>query len=137
MGRRSGVTEQASTGGVTEHALAQHVSRFAAQTLLVLGDVMLDRYVLGDVRRISSEAPIPVLHAQSRRRVLGGAGNVAQNAAALGARAILIGVIGDDGPAAEVSQILGEDAAIADRTVVCPGRPTTVKTRRASTAAPR
>ena len=90
---------------------------------------MLDRYVLGDVRRISSEAPIPVLHAQSRRHVLGGAGNVAQNAAALGARAILIGVIGEDGPGHELTGTVAAEPRIADQLVRVAGRPTTVKTR--------
>ena len=69
-----------------DSALASYLPRFASCTVLVLGDVMLDRYVLGEVRRISPEAPIPVLHAQARRSVLGGAGNVALNLAALGAR---------------------------------------------------
>ena len=114
---------------MAEHALAHHLSRFPGLTLLVLGDVMLDRYVLGDVKRISSEAPIPVLHAQSRRHVLGGAGNVAQNAAALGARAILIGVCGDDGPGGELRATVAAAASIVDRLVIVPGRPTTVKTR--------
>ncbi len=90
---------------------------------------MLDRYVLGDVRRISSEAPIPVLHAQSRRHVLGGAGNVAQNATALGARAILIGVVGEDGPGQELAATVAAEPRIADQLVRVAGRPTTVKTR--------
>ncbi len=133
------MTQQPSIGGPTsggpvagsgsEHALAQHLARFPARTLLVLGDVMLDRYVLGDVRRISSEAPIPVLHAQSRRAVLGGAGNVAQNAAALGARVVLVGAVGTDGPADEAATILAADRRIASRLVAVAGRPTTVKTR--------
>ena len=115
--------------GPAEHALARLIARFPGRTLLVLGDVMLDRYVHGDVRRISSEAPIPVLHAQARRHVLGGAGNVAQNAAALGARAILLGVCGDDGPAGELAATLAAEPLIDARLLAVPGRPTTVKTR--------
>ncbi|MBU6498579.1 MAG: bifunctional heptose 7-phosphate kinase/heptose 1-phosphate adenyltransferase, partial [Rhodospirillales bacterium] len=63
---------------------------------------MLDRYVQGEVRRISPEAPIPVLRAQGGRRVLGGAGNVAQNAASLGAHAVLVGLVGTDAAGAEI-----------------------------------
>ena len=123
----SSLTPADTTAG--EHTLARHLPLFAAHTVLVLGDVMLDRYVLGEVRRISQEAPIPVLHAQGRRTVLGGAGNVAQNAVALGARAILVGVVGDDLAAAEVSEMLHATPGITDRLVRAPGRPTTVKTR--------
>jgi len=112
-----------------DSALASHLPRFAGCTVLVLGDVMLDRYVLGEVRRISPEAPIPVLHAQARRSVLGGAGNVAANIAALGARAVLIGVVGADAAATEVAQILGDVAGVTARLVAAPDRPTTVKTR--------
>lgn len=116
-------------GAASEHALAHHLSLFGTRTLLVLGDMMLDRYVIGDVRRISSEAPIPILHAQTRRSVLGGAGNVAQNAAALGARAILVGVIGDDGSGRETTDVVRRTPQIVDRLVKITGRPTTVKTR--------
>ena len=112
-----------------DSALAAYLPRFAACTVLVLGDVMLDRYVLGDVRRISPEAPIPVLHAQARRSVLGGAGNVAQNIAALGARAVLVGLVGADAPGAEIGQILDGSAGVTARLVSTPDRPTTVKTR--------
>lgn len=112
-----------------EHALARYLPLFAARTVLVLGDVMVDRYVLGEVRRISPEAPIPVLHARSTRLVPGGAGNVAQNVAALGARAILLGVIGDDAAGAELSTMLGGVPGITDRLVRAGTRPTTVKTR--------
>ena len=70
------------------------LSDFQNRCVLVIGDIMLDRYVYGDVRRISPEAPIPVLRATRRRTVLGGAGNVAKNITALGARAVLVGVVG-------------------------------------------
>ncbi|MDA8247589.1 MAG: D-glycero-beta-D-manno-heptose-7-phosphate kinase [Rhodospirillales bacterium] len=103
--------------------------RFADCRVLVLGDIMLDRYVLGDVRRISPEAPIPVLKAEARRAVLGGAGNVAQNVAALGARALLVGVVGMDDAATEIGRILADSGAITACLVPVPNRPTTVKTR--------
>jgi D-beta-D-heptose 7-phosphate kinase / D-beta-D-heptose 1-phosphate adenosyltransferase len=110
-----------------ERLLARHLAAFAGVTVLVLGDVMLDRYVHGEVRRISPEAPIPVLRARSRRSVLGGAGNVAENAVALGARAVLVGLVGDDAAAAEIGAALG--GRIGDGLVRVAGRPTTVKTR--------
>ena len=89
-----------------ERLLARHLAAFSGVTVLVLGDAMLDRYVHGDVRRISPEAPIPVLRARTRRFVLGGAGNVAENAVALGARALLVGLIGDDAAGQELSATL-------------------------------
>jgi D-beta-D-heptose 7-phosphate kinase/D-beta-D-heptose 1-phosphate adenosyltransferase len=110
-----------------EGHLARHLAGFAGCNVLVLGDVMLDRYVHGDVRRISPEAPIPVLRARTRRSVLGGAGNVAENAVALGGRAILVGLVGDDEAAAEIGAMLA--GRIGDSLVVAPSRPTTVKTR--------
>jgi D-beta-D-heptose 7-phosphate kinase/D-beta-D-heptose 1-phosphate adenosyltransferase len=105
------------------------LARFSGCTVLVLGDVMLDRYVEGEVRRISPEAPIPVLRARQRRAVLGGAANVARNVAALGARAILIGVVGADAAAADLAALLDRDAQVAPHLIADPSRPTTVKTR--------
>ena len=94
-------------------------------TVLVVGDVMLDRYVRGEVRRISPEAPIPVFSARERRAVAGGAANVAVNLAALGLLVRLVGVIGDDGGGGDLRAVLG---ALADGLVTVT-RPTTVKTR--------
>ena len=112
-----------------DSALARYLPRFAGCTVLVLGDVMLDRYVLGEVQRISPEAPIPVLRAAARRRVLGGAGNVAQNVAAMGARAVLVGMVGDDAAGEEIDRILQEAVGVTARLVRAADRPTTVKTR--------
>ncbi len=106
------------------------LAQFHACTVLVLGDIMLDRYMFGEVRRISPEAPIPVLRAQRAQAVLGGAGNVATNVVALGARAILVGVIGDDTAGREiVAAVDATDGRITLTTTHEPGRPTTVKTR--------
>lgn len=110
-----------------DRLLARHLAAFSGRTVLVLGDVMLDRYVHGDVRRISPEAPIPVLRARARRSVLGGAGNVAENAVALGASAILVGLVGDDDAAAEIADVLA--GRIGNALVPVAGRATTVKTR--------
>jgi rfaE bifunctional protein kinase chain/domain len=74
--------------------------------ILVVGDVMLDRYWFGDVSRISPEAPVPVVRIQKREARLGGAANVARNAAALGAHAGLLGIVGADEAGSEVEDLL-------------------------------
>ncbi|WP_339936486.1 PfkB family carbohydrate kinase, partial [Undibacterium luofuense] len=74
--------------------------------LLVAGDIMLDRYWFGDVNRISPEAPVPVVRISRKEDRLGGAANVAVNAAALGARVGLIGVVGDDEAAGTIDELL-------------------------------
>ena len=74
--------------------------------ILVVGDVMLDRYWFGDVSRISPEAPVPVVRIERREERLGGAANVARNAAALGAHCGLLGVVGADEAGAQVAQLL-------------------------------
>lgn len=71
-------------------------NRFAQAKVLVVGDVMLDRYWFGDVSRISPEAPVPVAKIEKNEHRAGGAANVARNVAALGGRAVLLSVIGDD-----------------------------------------
>lgn len=121
--------ETAPHDAVADGMLAALLPRFAAVRVLVLGDIMLDRYVFGDVRRISPEAPIPVLRAQARRAVLGGAGNVAQNVAALGAASLLVGVVGMDDAAGEIGRLLSATPAIKPCLIAAPARPTTVKTR--------
>jgi rfaE bifunctional protein kinase chain/domain len=79
-----------------------------ASRLLVVGDVMLDRYWFGDVSRISPEAPVPVVRIEKREERLGGAANVARNAAALGARTALLGVVGKDEAGDTVDRMLTE-----------------------------
>src|SRR5437870_7537524 len=72
------------------------VSDFNQRHVLVLGDAMLDEYLLGDCRRISPEAPVPVLKVNTSRRVLGGAANTAANIVSLGGHATLIALVGSD-----------------------------------------
>jgi D-beta-D-heptose 7-phosphate kinase/D-beta-D-heptose 1-phosphate adenosyltransferase len=110
-----------------DRALAAYLPLLEGRTVLVLGDVMLDRYVEGEVRRISPEAPIPVLRAGARRAVAGGAANVAQNIAALGARAVLVGIVGTDDAGAELAALLAPN--VEPRLLQVANRPTTVKTR--------
>ncbi|MFC3107169.1 D-glycero-beta-D-manno-heptose-7-phosphate kinase [Undibacterium arcticum] len=78
--------------------------------ILVVGDVMLDRYWFGEVNRISPEAPVPIVRIERREERLGGAANVARNAAALGTRTGLLGVVGQDEAGDTVEQILGESS---------------------------
>ncbi len=88
------------TKAPTDIELAAIVRNFHAARVLVIGDIILDRYVSGAVHRLSPEAPIPVLRPAANHCTLGGAANVALNIATLGGQAILVGVIGDD-PAGE------------------------------------
>ena len=105
------------------------VDRFAQCPVAVLGDLMLDRYVWGDVDRISPEAPIPVVRVHHESTMLGGAGNVARNLASLGASVSLIAVIGDDGAAEELRTSAEEWKLSTEALVVDPSRMTTQKTR--------
>ena len=96
--------------------------------VLVVGDVMLDRYWFGEVERISPEAPVPVVHVAKREDRLGGAANVARNAVALGAQVTLVGLVGQDEAAARVSTLLGE-AGVQAHLVADAHHPTTLKMR--------
>ncbi len=103
--------------------------RFGALSVLVLGDVMLDRYLWGDVRRISPEAPVPVVRVARRSQAPGGAGNVALNLATCGLKPTLLGVVGDDEAGVALRALLTSQGIIATTMVVSPTRPTTTKTR--------
>jgi D-beta-D-heptose 7-phosphate kinase/D-beta-D-heptose 1-phosphate adenosyltransferase len=105
------------------------VAGFADCPVLVLGDLMLDRYVWGDVSRISPEAPIPVVRVDRESTMLGGAGNVARNLASLGARACIVSLVGADDPAAQLRTLLDGYKIPDDGLIVDGGRQTTQKTR--------
>lgn len=103
---------------------------FHRSRVLVLGDVMLDRFVYGAVERISPEAPIPVLTVKESVDMPGGAANVARNVATLGAAQVtLLGVVGEDAAAADLRSQLERVPSIAPRLVGDASRPTTLKTR--------
>ncbi len=104
------------------------LSRGAGRAILVVGDVMLDRFVHGEVSRVSAEAPIPVLARGHETAMLGGAGNVARNIGAMGGRPILTGLVGSDAGGSECAK-LAEAAGIACGLVVDNSRPTTLKVR--------
>jgi rfaE bifunctional protein kinase chain/domain len=109
--------------------LAKRVEGFRALRLLVLGDVVLDEYLWGDVERVSPEAPVPVVHVQRESMVLGGAGNVVRNVIALGAGCDLCTAIGGDRAGDRVLELLRELRVAPDGVVRVPDRPTTRKTR--------
>ena len=108
----------------------KELSRLGKQTVLVVGDLMLDNFVYGDVSRISPEAPAPVIAVKRESVVIGGAGNVARNIASLGARCIFVGVIGGDEGGRTCKALFDEyKGAIRPLLVVDPERPTTRKLR--------
>ena len=82
----------------------------ASQTVLCVGDLMLDEFVYGEVSRISPEAPAPVIAVQRSETNIGGAGNVARNIASLGARCIFVGLIGEDDAGAALKSALAREA---------------------------
>lgn len=110
------------------HPLHAVVEQFRGRRVVVVGDVMLDEYVRGDVSRISPEAPVPVLEVRSHDWRLGGAANAAANIQALGGAATLIGLVGKDETAGIVSERLAQHG-IASALVTDPDRPTSKKTR--------
>jgi D-beta-D-heptose 7-phosphate kinase/D-beta-D-heptose 1-phosphate adenosyltransferase len=105
------------------------VTRFPATRVLIAGDVMLDQFVVGRVSRISPEAPVPVVEHDHDEYRVGGAGNVAANARALGARVDLVGLIGQDRAADLLKAELARRAIGCEGLVADPGRPTTTKQR--------
>ncbi len=104
------------------------IEQFANKTVLVLGDIMLDKYNWGEVSRVSPEAPVPVVHNKKETFVLGGAGNTASNVAALGAKTILIGIVGNDNGRTIVEKLLNEQK-IQHELIVLTTHPTIQKIR--------
>ncbi len=107
----------------------KHLTDLGDQTVLCIGDLMLDEFVYGDVTRISPEAATPVIAVKRTEVMVGGAGNVARNLVALGARCIFVGVVGDDDAGAALTKALTGNALIEFELVIDPLRPTTRKVR--------
>jgi D-beta-D-heptose 7-phosphate kinase/D-beta-D-heptose 1-phosphate adenosyltransferase len=105
------------------------IDQFGRKCLLVVGDIMLDRFVYGTVSRISPEAPAPVINTAAVDEIIGGAGNVARNIASLGGRCDLVAVIGCDEGAVRISQCLEAYPGIVPALIKIKERATTVKTR--------
>ncbi|MGH6958780.1 MAG: PfkB family carbohydrate kinase, partial [Caulobacteraceae bacterium] len=109
--------------------LQELLQRIAGARVVAVGDLMVDRFVHGQVSRISAEAPIPVMARTSQAAMLGAVGNVARNVAALGGGAALVGVIGKDEAGREAKDLIAAEPRIEGYLIVDPSRPTTIKTR--------
>src|SRR2546426_7659171 len=116
--------------GLMNRARVEEIlNRFAGKTILIVGDLMLDEFIWGRVRRISPEAPVPVVEVERQTSALGGAGNVVSNLVALGASPIPIGLLGDDADAERLRIAFGKLGVGISGLVIDAARPTTVKTR--------
>lgn len=109
--------------------LQQLLQRIAGVRVVTVGDLMVDRFVHGAISRISAEAPIPVMARSSESVMLGAAGNVARNVAALGGEAALVGVIGKDAAGREAKDLIAAEPRIEGYLITDAARPTTIKTR--------
>ncbi len=105
------------------------ISRFARLRVLVIGDMMLDQYVIGRVSRISPEAPVPVVDVQSEKFFPGGASNVARNLRSLLARVSVLGIVGADATGRILTRALSGQGIDTSGLIGDRGRPTTLKTR--------
>jgi len=114
---------------MTGSSLTDLLAAFPGRGVLVVGDVMLDEYVWGDVRRISPEAPVPVVEVRRRSASPGGAANTAANVAALGGRPVLVSVVGQDHAAARLREVLAQNGTDAHGLCADPARATTTKSR--------
>ena len=131
-GRRGDMGKQAPNerdAAAPTKVLRQYIQRFPQASVLVVGDLILDHYVMGRVSRISPEAPVPVVHVQSESLRLGGAANVFNNILALGAKADLCGVIGADESGRLLMTELGNTRSGRGGVVIDHDRPTTRKSR--------
>ncbi len=128
--RRDVKRHEADRGaGGGRDSLRRHIDRFPQAGVLVIGDLILDHYVWGQVSRISPEAPVPVVHVHSESLQLGGAANVYNNILALGGRADVCGVVGADEGGRRLLQELGVTRQGRGGVIIDPDRPTTRKTR--------
>lgn len=98
-------------------------------SILVVGDLMIDRYISGNASRLSPEAPVPIVNVKNETSTLGGAGNVVQNLVTLGAKVTIAGMIGDDEAGQQVIKLLEDDGVKVETLLKDHTRPTTVKTR--------
>ena len=114
---------------LTEKRLRELLGKFSGKRVAVVGDLMLDRYYWGSVHRVSPEAPVPVVEVDTESVRFGGAANVANNIQALGGRAFLIGLVGDDHPGEMFKKMLSDQGLDTGGIVIDAERPTTIKTR--------
>src|SRR4051812_33400376 len=107
----------------------KRLDEFRGRRVVVVGDLMLDEFVHGDVARISPEAPVPILEVKDRTAMPGGAANAAANVASLGGKVSLVGCVGSDLPGETTRRLVEEAGIDGSGFVVDRARPTTVKTR--------
>ncbi len=117
------------TDAIAAPRAAELLARMAGRRVVVIGDVMIDEWIWGDVSRISPEAPVPVVAVREHTFTLGGAGNVASNLRALGARVAFVGGIGDDAEGARLRAMFDDLGVDGHGLVTLRDRPTTRKTR--------
>ena len=109
--------------------LTSLVQSFAGRRVLLIGDLILDRYIYGDAERVSPEAPVPVLRVVETRNAVGGSANVASCLRALGCEVVICGVVGDDRHGDMLRKLLQELDVDVRGILITPKRPTTTKTR--------
>ncbi len=117
------------TDSIAEAKLRSITDRFADTRIMVVGDIMLDEYMWGDITRISPEAPVPVVAVDEITHRLGGASNVVQNLSSLGITPVLVSVIGEDANGKQLRAMLAENNCVNDSLCLSKSRPTSVKTR--------
>lgn len=109
--------------------LAKYIDKFPDTKILVLGDIIVDEYIWGEVSRISPEAPVPVVDITQETKMLGGAANVINNIASLGGRPVLCGVTGDDPMGREILEKIKKLGLTTEGIILLSDRPTSIKTR--------
>ncbi|MDP7540334.1 MAG: PfkB family carbohydrate kinase, partial [Alphaproteobacteria bacterium] len=109
--------------------LAEHVEQLAGASVLCIGDLMLDRFIYGEVSRISPEAPVPVMRVESELAMPGGAGNVARNLISLGASCTFLSLLGRDTVGRELAAMIGAEPRIEAYLLTDPERVSTIKSR--------
>lgn len=119
----------ANVGPQEKQTLLNQIPRLKGKRVLIIGDICVDEYIMGQVRRISPEAPVPVLDVESEDVRLGMAANVAQNVVSLGGEALLVSVVGNDTGANLLSNLAQKSGVVTKYLVTDNTRPTTRKTR--------
>jgi D-beta-D-heptose 7-phosphate kinase/D-beta-D-heptose 1-phosphate adenosyltransferase len=123
------MTTSATGSALPRERIEDLTRRAAGRRVVVVGDVMLDRYLRGDTDRLSPEAPVPVVTIREAQAALGGAANVAANVAAIGATCVLVGIVGDDSNGRSIRAELAAQRLDDRYLLTTTGRPTTTKTR--------
>jgi len=114
---------------IDPESLNKAIDNFGKTRILVIGDIMLDKFIWGNVSRISPESPVPVVEVDHETIMLGGATNVINNIVSLGGKVLLCGVVGDDYTGREIFSLLNESKVNVSGIIIEDNRPTTIKTR--------